>query len=69
MQIAILQVLAEHGQLGIKSSELRVKLETSRQLLSYHMKQLTERDFVSSTGKGKATRWSLLEQGKKQLDN
>lgn len=69
MQIAILQVLAEHGQLGIKSSELRVKLETSRQLLSYHMKQLTERDFVSSSGKGKATRWSLLEQGKKQLDN
>lgn len=69
MQIAILQVLSESGKLGIQSGELRVKLETSRQLLSYHMKQLTERDFVASTGKGRALKWSLLEEGKKQLDN
>jgi DNA-binding MarR family transcriptional regulator len=69
MQIAILQVLSESGKLGIQSGELRVKLETSRQLLSYHMKQLTARNFVSSTGKGRALKWSLLEEGKKQLDN
>jgi predicted transcriptional regulator len=69
MQIAILQVLSESGKLGIQSGELRVKLETSRQLLSYHMKQLTERNFVVSTGKGRALKWSLLEEGKKQLDN
>jgi predicted transcriptional regulator len=69
MQIAILQVLSESGKLGIQSGELRVKLETSRQLLSYHMKQLTERNFVASTGKGRALKWSLLEEGKKQLDN
>ena len=69
MQIAILQLLSESGKLGIQSGDLRVKLETSRQLLSYHMKQLTERDFVTSTGKGRAVKWSLLEEGKKQLDN
>jgi len=69
MQIAILQVLSESGKLGIQSGELRVKLETSRQLLSYHMKQLTARNFVSSTGKGRALKWELLEEGKKQLDN
>ncbi len=69
MQIAILQILAENEQLGIKSGELRTKLETSRQLLSYHMKQLSEREFVSSSGKGRALRWSLLEKGKKQLES
>ena len=69
MQIAILQILAENEQFGIKSGELRTKLETSRQLLSYHMKQLSEREYVSSTGKGRALRWSLLEKGKKQLES
>ena len=69
MQIAILQVLSESGKLGLQSGDLRVKLETSRQLLSYHMKQLTEREFVVSTGKGRALKWSLLEEGKKQLEN
>mgnify|MGYP006130447529 CR=1 FL=1 len=69
MQIAILQILSESGKLGIQSGELRVKLETSRQLLSYHMKQLSERSFVTSTGKGRALKWSLLDEGKKQLDN
>ena len=69
MQIAILQILLEHENLGIKSGDLREKLETSRQLLSYHMKQLSEREFVESTGKGRALRWNLLEEGKKQLRN
>lgn len=69
MQIAILQILSESGKLGIQSGELRVKLETSRQLLSYHMKQLIERNFVTSIGKGRALKWSLLDEGKKQLDN
>ncbi|MGB1689246.1 MAG: hypothetical protein ACPHDM_00965, partial [Candidatus Poseidoniaceae archaeon] len=69
MQIAILQILAENEHMGIKSGELRVKLETSRQLLSYHMKQLSEREFVSSTGKGRALKWSILEKGMRQLEN
>lgn len=68
MQVAILQILADSDNLGIKSGELRAKLETSRQLLSYHMKQLTQRKFVESSGKGRALRWSLLEAGKKQLE-
>ncbi len=68
MQVAILQILADSDNLGIKSGELRAKLETSRQLLSYHMRQLTQRKFVESSGKGRALRWSLLEAGKKQLE-
>ncbi len=69
MQIAILQILAEHEKIGIKSGELRTKLETSRQLLSYHMKQLSDREFVSSSGKGRALKWAILDKGKKQLEN
>ena len=69
MQIAILQILSESGKIGIQSGDLRVKLETSRQLLSYHMKQLIERDFVTSTGKGRALRWLLLDEGETQLHN
>lgn len=69
MQVAILQVLSDSGSLGIKSGELRIALETSRQLLSYHMKQLSEKDLVKSTGKGRAVRWSLLEEGRKQLES
>ena len=61
MQVAILQILADSDNLGIKSGELRAKLETSRQLLSYHMKQLTQRKFVESSGKGRALKWSLLD--------
>jgi predicted transcriptional regulator len=69
MQVAILQILSDSEALGIKSGELRMRLETSRQLMSYHMKQLTERKFVKSTGKGRAVRWNLLEAGKEQLNN
>lgn len=69
MQVAILQILSDSDTIGIKSGELRVRLETSRQLMSYHMKQLTERNFVKSTGKGRAIRWRLLEAGKEQLSN
>jgi len=69
MQIAILQILSDSGTIGIKAGELRMRLETSRQLMSYHMKQLTERDFVKSIGKGRAIRWSLLEAGKEKLNN
>ena len=69
MQIAILQILSDSGTLGIKSGELRTTLETSRQLLSYHMKQLSEREFVVSAGRGRAIKWSLLEEGKRQLEN
>ena len=69
MQVAILKLLSEAGTIGIKSGELRIRLETSRQLLSYHMKQLSEREFVKSTGRGRAVRWNLLSEGRKHLES
>ena len=67
MQQAILEVLANAGALGIQTGELRIKLATSRQLMSYHMKRLNERGLVEAKGKGKARRWRLLEAGKAVL--
>ncbi len=69
MQIAILEILSESDNLGIKSGDLRVKLQTTRQLLSYHMKQLKDRGKVTSEGKGKSTRWMILDEGKSLLKN
>jgi predicted transcriptional regulator len=69
MQIAILEILSESGNIGIKSGDLRTKLQTSRQLLSYHMKHLKEREIVESVGKGRATKWVIREKGKSLLKN
>lgn len=66
-QIAILEILSQSENIGIKSKELREKLQTSRQLLSYHMKHLKDRDIVESIGKGKATRWKIRDKGKSLL--
>ncbi|MDC0055717.1 hypothetical protein OAJ94_01540 [Deltaproteobacteria bacterium] len=67
MQQAILEVLDSAGKLGMKSGELRLKMETSRQLMSYHMKQLDERGLVQAEGRGKARKWKLLESGRALL--
>ena len=67
MQQAILEVLDSAGKLGMKSGELRLKMETSRQLMSYHMKQLDERGLVQAEGRGKARKWKLLEAGRTVL--
>lgn len=67
MQQAILEVLDSAGKLGMKSGDLRNKMETSRQLMSYHMKQLDERGLVQAEGRGKARKWKLLEAGRAVL--
>ncbi|MBK30090.1 MAG: hypothetical protein CMB49_05200 [Euryarchaeota archaeon] len=61
MQQVFLEILSETGTLGIKTGELREKLATSRQLMSCHMKQLSECGFVQAEGRGKARKWSLSE--------
>ncbi len=69
MQQAILEVLSSAGALGIQTGELRDKLETSRQLMSYHMKRLRERGLVEAKGRGKARKWHLLEAGRAVLSS
>lgn len=67
MQRAILEVLAESGELGMSSSELRARLESSRQLMSYHLRRLDERELVAKSGKGRKAPWALTDAGQNLL--
>lgn len=68
MQSVILSHLAQSGELGMSSSELIVKLESSRQLMNHHMRSLKERGFVDSSGRGRASRWHILPEGRRGLE-
>jgi len=68
IQSVILSHLVESGNLGMTSSDLIVKLESSRQLMNHHMRTLKERGFVSSSGRGRASRWHILPAGIQGLE-
>ncbi len=68
MQSVILSHLVESGEIGMSSSELISKLESSRQLMNHHMRALKERGFVSSSGRGRASRWHILPDGVNGLE-
>jgi len=67
MQRAILEVLADVDDLGISAVEIRTKLEASKQLMGYHLKQLQEREFIAKNGKGRKATWQLSPHGQGQL--
>jgi DNA-binding MarR family transcriptional regulator len=67
MQRAILEILIEADKLGITGTELRIRMEASRQLVSYHLRQLDSRELIGRNGRGKKARWTLTEQGKALL--
>ena len=67
MQRAILEILIKADKLGITGTELRTRIEASRQLVSYHLRQLDARDLIGRNGRGRKARWTLTEQGKALL--
>jgi predicted transcriptional regulator len=67
MQRAILEVLADAGGMGITSIEIRTKLEASKQLMGYHLRQLNERELIAKEGKGRKATWHLSDHGQGQL--
>lgn len=67
MQQAILEVLAEADDLGISAVEIRAKLEASKQLMAYHLKQLQNREMVAKNGKGRKATWQISPHGQGQL--
>jgi DNA-binding MarR family transcriptional regulator len=67
MQRAILEVLSSAGDLGISTVEIRIKLEASKQLMAYHLKQLQERELIDKAGKGRKAIWQLSVLGHGQL--
>lgn len=67
MQRAILEVLSGAGDLGISTVGIRTKLEASKQLMAYHLKQLQERELIDKEGKGRKATWQLSVLGLRQL--
>jgi DNA-binding transcriptional ArsR family regulator len=66
-RLAILEVLAQEGNLGVEPKEIRERLEISRQLLSHHLNELhTNRLIEQSEGKRKKS-WQISSFGKEQL--
>ena len=65
-RLAILEVLAESGQLGLESKELRQRLQISRQLLSHHIKELRTTAMIEPAERSKRA-WRASVYGQEQL--
>lgn len=62
-RLAILEVLAESGHLGLQGSEIRTKLEISRQLLSHHLAELRSAELVEAASGARRPNWRLSDVG------
>ena len=62
-RLAILEILAEKGQLGTTAKDLQQRLDLSRQLLSHHLRQLRSTHLIEEAQqKGRKT-WKVSERG------
>ena len=62
-RLAILEVLAESGNLGLSGTEIRLKLEISRQLLSHHLNELRNGEMVEAASEARRPNWRLSDSG------
>ncbi len=62
-RLAILEVLAESGHLGLQGAEIRTKLEISRQLLSHHLAELRTAELVEAASEARRPNWRLSDVG------
>ena len=66
-RLAILEVLSDAGQLGLPNPEIGKRLELSRQLISYHLKQLNQAELIEKTTPKRRSPWRLTAQGTESL--
>ncbi len=66
-RLAILEVLAESGNIGLSGTEIRVKLAISRQLLSHHLSELRNGRMVEPATEARRPKWRLSDTGKNVL--
>ena len=62
-RLAILEVLAASGQIGLQGAEIRTKLEISRQLLSHHLAELRAAELVIAASEARRPNWRLSDVG------
>ena len=68
-RLANLEVLSDSGQLGLKGSEIRTKLQISRQLLSHHLSELRSSELVEAASDSRRPNWRLSSFGLAALIN
>jgi len=66
-RLAILEVLAESGNIGLSGTEIRSKLEISRQLLSHHLSELRNGELVEAATEARRPHWRLSDNGMEAL--
>ena len=68
-RLAILEVLANSGQIGLKGSEIKTKLQISRQLLSHHLSELKSAELVEPASEVRRPNWRLSSIGLEALSS
>lgn len=66
-RLAILETLSQAGQLGLSNAQIAEQLQLSRQLLSYHIKSLSEESFIEKALPKRRSPWILTTNGEKIL--
>ena len=66
-RFAILEVIANSGNVGISGTEVRKKLKISRQLLSHHIKELRNAGMVEAAAESRRPPWRLSDTGQLAL--
>lgn len=62
-RLAILEVLSESGNIGLSGTDIRLKLEISRQLLSHHLNELRNGEMVEAASEARRPKWRLSDSG------
>ena len=62
-RLAILEVLADSGSVGMPGSEIRKKLMISRQLLSHHLSELRSAEVVEAASEERRPNWRISDKG------
>ena len=68
-RLAILEVLADSGQIGLKGSDIQTKLQISRQLLSHHLSELKSSELVEPASQSRRPNWRLSSVGLETLSS
>ncbi len=62
-RLAILEVLADSGSVGMPGPEIRERLKISRQLLSHHLSELRNVDVVEAASNNRRPNWRISDKG------
>jgi DNA-binding transcriptional ArsR family regulator len=68
-RLAILEVLSNSGKIGLSNSEISKKLSISRQLMSYHISDLKQSDYIDAASKSRRPKWILTDSGNDALSS